>query len=266
MTMSAQALYQAGELQGAVEALGNELRSHPTDAPRRIFLFELLSFAGECDRAVRQLDVLAQAGQMAEAGTLTYRAAITAERVREHMFDTGDFPSAPAPSPVAGTLNGEPFASITDADPRVGARLEVMAGGRYLWIPFAHLATVTLEPPARLRDLHWAPALVTVGPALRDQEFGEILLPVLSRGAWRHGGRRRPPGTRDRLGGAPRRRLRAGRPEAAARGRPPGPARRRARTRDRHAILTAQRVSAVRLTRAGPALHRVSLASSAHAD
>lgn len=184
--MSAHALYVAGRLQDAIDLLLEELRTHPADAARRTFLFELASFAGQWERALRQLDVLAQNGHMAEAGTLLYRAAITAERVREHMFDTGDFPSAPAPSPVSGTLNGEPFASISDADPRIGARLEVMAGGRYLWIPFAHLATVTLEAPARLRDLHWTPAKVTVGAALRDQEFGEILLPALTPGAWRH--------------------------------------------------------------------------------
>ena len=186
MTMSAQGLYQAGQLQAALEALSLEMRSHPADATRRSFLFELLTFAGDWDRALKQLDVLAQAGQMAEAGTLLYRAAITAERVREHMFDTGDFPAGAAPEPVVGTLNGTPFASIRDADPRIGARLEVMAGGRYLWIPFAHLAGVTMQAPARLRDLHWAPAHVAVGPSIREQELGEVLLPAITPAAWRH--------------------------------------------------------------------------------
>ncbi|MBX9855769.1 MAG: virulence protein SciE type [Gemmatimonadaceae bacterium] len=184
--MSVQSLFAAGRLKDAIDALGQELRSHPTDPARRAFLFELCSFAGEWDKAGRQLDVIAQGGEKAEAGTLLYRAAIMAERVREHMFDTGDFPTGPAPEPVTGTLNGQPFSSIRDADPRIGARLEVMAGGRYLWIPFAHLAGVTMEPPARLRDLHWAPAHVAVGPGLRDQELGEVLLPALTPAAWRH--------------------------------------------------------------------------------
>jgi type VI secretion system protein ImpE len=120
------------------------------------------------------------------AGTLLYRSALEAERVREHMFSTGDLPQAPAPAPVAGTLNGRPFLSIADADPRVGARLEVMAGGRYLWVPFAHLAAVRLEAPVRLRDLRWAPARVATGPSVRDMELGEVLLPALTPGAWRH--------------------------------------------------------------------------------
>lgn len=183
---SAQSLYQAGQLAAAIDALSQELRAHPTDATRRTFLFELVTFAGDWARALKQLDVLAQAGQMAEAGTLLYRAAITAERVREHMFDSGDFPTTPAPSPVAGTLNGRPFSDLQDADPRIGARLEIIAGGRYLWIPFAHLARVTIPAPTRLRDLHWAPAQVVVGPSIRDQELGEVLLPALTPSAWRH--------------------------------------------------------------------------------
>src|SRR6476659_4514954 len=139
--------YAAGQLDSAIEVLGAELRNAPADAQRRTFLFELLSFAGQYDRAEKQLDVLARGGTDAELAVLPYRAALQAERVREHMFSTGDFPMGLAPTPVAGTINGRPFLSIEDGDPRVGARLEVMAGGRYMWIPFAYLETVTLEPP-----------------------------------------------------------------------------------------------------------------------
>lgn len=182
---TAQSLFAAGHLQEAIEALGVELRHQPTDAQRRTFLFELLTFAGDYSRAGKQLDVLAQGGNMAEAGVMLYRAALTAERVREHMFDSNDFPTESAPAPVRGTLNGVPFQSIEDADPRIGARLEVMAGGRYLWIPFAHIASVTMTAPSRLRDLHWAPAQLRTGPSVRDMELGEVLLPALSAAAWR---------------------------------------------------------------------------------
>lgn len=178
--------YAAGQLDSAIEVLGAELRNAPADAQRRTFLFELLSFAGQYDRAEKQLDVLARGGTDAELAVLPYRAALQAERVREHMFSTGDFPTGLAPTPVAGTINGRPFLSIEDADPRVGARLEVMAGGRYMWIPFAYLETVTLEPPRMLRDLRWAPARVTTSASMREMELGEVLLPALSPGAWRH--------------------------------------------------------------------------------
>jgi len=89
------------------------------------------------------------------------------------------------PTPVAGTFNGRPFLSIADADPRVGARLEVMAGGRYMWIPFAYIELVHVEPPRMLRDLRWALARVTTSASMREMELGEVLLPALSPGAWR---------------------------------------------------------------------------------
>jgi type VI secretion system protein ImpE len=182
---TARELYAAGRLDSAIETLGAELRDAPTDAHRRTFLFELLSFAGQYDRAEKQLDVLARGSTDSELAVLPYRAALQAERIREHMFATGDFPTGRAPAPVAGTLNGRPFASIEDADTRVGARLEVMAGGRYLWIPFAYVESVRLEPPRMLRDLRWAPARMTTNTSMREMELGEVLLPALSPGAWR---------------------------------------------------------------------------------
>jgi len=182
---TARELYTAGRLDSAIETLGAELRSNPLDAQRRTFLFELLTFAGQYDRAEKQLDVLARGGTDAEMAVLPYRAALQAERIREHMFSTGDFPAAAAPAPVAGTLNGTPFLSIEDADPRLGARLEVMMGGRYLWLPFAHVAAVHLEPPKMLRDLRWLPARLSAAPSLRDMELGEVLLPALTPSAWR---------------------------------------------------------------------------------
>lgn len=182
---SAREHFAAGRLESAIEALGAELRSNPTDTQRRIFLFELLSFAGQYDRAEKQLDVLSKGGPDNELKVLPYRAALQGERVREHMFSTGDFPTAPAPTPVSGTLNGRPFSSIEDADPRVGARLEVMAGGRYMWVPFAYVLALHMEPPRQLRDLRWTPARLTTSAAIKEVEFGEVLLPALSPLAWK---------------------------------------------------------------------------------
>src|SRR6187551_1742004 len=111
---------------------------------------------------------------MAEAGAATYRAALVAERVREHMFSAGDYPSTPVPAAKGGTCNELPFTTIEDADPRIGARLELCAGGRYLWIPFAHIASVTIQPPARLRDLRWIPARVSTSEEIRHMDLGEV--------------------------------------------------------------------------------------------
>src|SRR4051812_12063011 len=154
--MTARTLYQAGQLDEAIAALGVELRDNPTDAQRRSFLFELLCFAGQYDRAEKQLAVLGSAGPNAEMGALLYHAALHAERLRQEMFEKETFPSTAARA-VAGTINGQPFSTITDADPRIGARLEVFAAGQYMWLPFEHIASVRIEAPTRLRDLLWAP-------------------------------------------------------------------------------------------------------------
>ncbi len=173
-------LYRAGKLDEAIQALGASLRDNPTDSQRRTFLFELLCFAGEYDRAEKQLEVLGQGGKNAQLGTLVYHGALHAERTRQEMFRTGSYPRGPAPRPASGTLNGRPFTSLTDADPRIGARLEVYAAGQYTWIPFEHLVSIRMEAPKRLRDLLWAPAIVRPGPAFRNYDLGEVLIPALA--------------------------------------------------------------------------------------
>lgn len=184
-TTSAGELLRAGRLDEAIDLLGAELRHDPTDARRRAFLFELLAFAGEHDRAARQLDVLGTASAEAGLGALAYRAALQADRIRGEMFARGELPSGDPPR-VSGTLDGRPFTSLEDADPRIGARLEVFAGGQYLWLPLEHVATLRVEPPARLRDLLWAPARLLTGARFRGLELGEVLLPVLTPQAARH--------------------------------------------------------------------------------
>jgi type VI secretion system protein ImpE len=173
-------LYRAGKLDDAIQVLGASLRENPSDTRSRTFLFELLCFAGELDRAEKHLDVLAQGGKEAQLGTMIYRGALHAERTRSEMFRTGTYPRGPAPAPVSGTLNGQRFESLTDADPRIGARLEIFAAGQYTWIPLDQLASVRMEAPKRLRDLLWAPAIVRPGPRYQGYEIGEVLIPVLA--------------------------------------------------------------------------------------
>jgi type VI secretion system protein ImpE len=186
---NANQLFQAGKLNDAIQALNNEVRNHPEDSKRRIFLFELLCFAGEYDRAEKQLNVLGSNDVNKEMGALVYRSTLLAERKRNEMFTNKDYPkpagnTAATGKEVSGTLNGKSFKSISDADPRIGTRLEVFAGGSYLWMNFEHLASVTMDQPKRLRDTLWAPAKLAVGPALKDTELGEILLPALTPFAW----------------------------------------------------------------------------------
>jgi type VI secretion system protein ImpE len=186
--MNSQELFRAGRLADALKALSTEVRDNPTDARRRTFLFELLCFAGEYERADKQLEVLGQAGPSSEIGVLLYRSALYAERQRQDLFTRGEYPKRPdSPSPApAGTFNGKPFSSFSDADPRIGARLEIFAAGNYLWLPLEHVASVHIEPPKRLRDLLWTPAAVRTTPSFKGAELGEVMLPVLAPFSWKH--------------------------------------------------------------------------------
>ncbi len=191
-TESAQALVAAGDPQAALQRLQQEVRTRSGDAKLRIFLFQLLCVLGQWQRALTQLQTC---GEL-DAGTLamvaTYREALQCEAVREAVFagkttphvfgrpqgwvpllaealqadargETAGasrlrsqaFDQAPA---TPGTLNGEPFDWIADADSRLGPVLEAVINGRYCWVPFGALTRVVVEPPEDLRDLVWAPA------------------------------------------------------------------------------------------------------------
>ena len=186
--MKAEQLLREGKLDEAVQALGEHLRENPADTRGRTFLFELLCFRGEYDRASSHLKLLGSQSKDAGVGALLYEGALNAERLREGMFRDDDLP-APLPdgaSVLNGSLNGRSFTSLADADPRIGARLEIFAGGDYLWIPLSQVASIEMKAPARLRDLLWASAVLRMGPAYQQRDLGEVLLPVLCPLSFQH--------------------------------------------------------------------------------
>ncbi len=174
-------LYKKGELQEAIKVLGDELRSNPLDAKRRTFLFELLCFNGSFARAEKQLDLLAGTSAQTAAGALMYRSALHAERTRQDLFETKAYPETRNNIASAGGLwNGRQFDELRDADPRVGANLEVFIAGSYTWIPMKYMEALEIEKPVALRDLLWARARVQTSSAFRLQDLGEVLIPVLA--------------------------------------------------------------------------------------
>jgi type VI secretion system protein ImpE len=177
-------LFKAGKVREAVQALTSYLRDHPSDTAQRTFLFELLCFSGEYARAEKQLAVLADGSPDKETGAIVYYAALHAEKTRHEIFAKKAFPSDRALS-RSGSLNGKPFSEIRDADPDIGARLEVFAAGSCVWIPFEHVASLEMGPPQRLRDTLWAPAVVQAGPSFRGMDLGEVLLPAIYPFSWK---------------------------------------------------------------------------------
>jgi type VI secretion system protein ImpE len=190
--MKASDLLKQARLGEAIDELSVALRQDPTDRQARTFLFELLCFAGEFDRANKHLEMVAHDSKETKTGGLLYHAALQAERTRQDLFE-GKLENGPkldgakaASGSVKGTFNGRRFDSITDADPRIGAQLEVIAGLDYLWAPFEHIQSIEMIAPRRLRDLYWAPAKLCTGPAFRGKDLGEVLLPVLAPQTFRH--------------------------------------------------------------------------------
>ena len=192
--MNAGELIRSGKLSDAIQVLTAQLRDHPADTRSRTFLFELLCFAGQYERAEKHLNVLAQSSQDAEMGGLLYRSALSAERQRQVLLESQEHsnqdnqisnPDNDKP-PRSGILNGKPFRSMEDLDPRIGPRLEMFVAGEYVWLPFEHIGSIRMQAPKYLRDTLWATANVRTSSSFKGQDFGEVLVPVVSPFSWRH--------------------------------------------------------------------------------
>ena len=184
--MTATELFQQGKLQQAIEALGEEVRNAPLDAKRRTFLFELLCFSGDYDRAEKHLSILADGSQAAGIGALLYRSALHAERMRQKMFAERTFPMTHTVPSRSISRAGQFGVSFSDADPRIGGALEIFVAGSYTWVALEQIARIEIPKPKRLRDLLWTPAIVTTTPEYKAMELGEVLIPVISPLSWQH--------------------------------------------------------------------------------
>ena len=193
--MTAEECVRAGRLDEALGDLQGQVRSRPADSRLRVFLFQLLVVRGQWDRALTQLKVAADLDPTAVPMLQTYQEALRCEVLRAEVFagrrtpllfgepaewmallvqalklvahskleDAAAlrdkaFAGAPA---TPGQIDGQPFAWIADADPRLGPMLEAIVNGRYYWIPFARLREIRVEKPSDLRDVVWMPAQLT---------------------------------------------------------------------------------------------------------
>ena len=86
--MNAREFLKTGDLTQAIAARAQQdVRERPLDAPNRMFVFELLCFAGQWDRATLQLDTLAELSGDSAAGDLALcRELLSAEVERERFL------------------------------------------------------------------------------------------------------------------------------------------------------------------------------------
>jgi type VI secretion system protein ImpE len=214
--MNASDFFKAGKLSDAIATHTQEVKSHPRDHGRRLFLFELLAFSGDLDRARKQIDAIHYDEMELESARMAYLGLLDAEQARRRVFRDGIMPqflsqppehlykrleainclradkqaeaaallaqadeAAPA---IKGTLNGKAFDGLRDCDDLFGPVLEVMAHGDYFWLPLEQVESLTINPPKFPRDLLWLPAKLSIheGPA------GDVFLPALYPGSHEH--------------------------------------------------------------------------------
>jgi type VI secretion system protein ImpE len=177
--MLAEQRLREGRPDDALTELQRHVRQDPSNAGYRAFLFQLLCVLGQWDRARAQLKTLADLDPGSLALAHVYGAAITCELIRREVFAGARTPlvlGEPLPwvallvqalsedargagiqagdlraqareqaRAVPGSVDGQPFEWIADADSRLGPAFE-------------RIRTMALEAASALRDLVWRPA------------------------------------------------------------------------------------------------------------
>lgn len=193
--MSVQDAIRTGDLDAAMALAKEAARDQPAELKHRVLLFQLFSILGDWDRAAAQLDVAAELDEISLPMVQSYGRAISCERLRTSVFAGEKSPLVLGEPPVwigpliqalsedargehaaaadlragafegaeatAGTINGDAFEWLADADPRLGPVLEVIMDGKYYWAPVERFSKIEMEDPEDLRDLVWTPAQIT---------------------------------------------------------------------------------------------------------
>ncbi|MGO4333916.1 type VI secretion system accessory protein TagJ [Labrys sp. KB_33_2] len=200
-----------GALSQALDHAREHMRAHPSDKDARHLYIDLLILAGDYERADTQCSLAVTLAPQDTMGFALLRNQLRAMAARKAWFETGavpEFPHGPSAldraaielaiinregssaGPTLAALdglrgerpmlwNGEPVGDFRDLDDRVPHALEViMTGGSYLWIDFAKIASVAVEPIARPRDLAFRRAELS----LADGASASVLLPAIYQG------------------------------------------------------------------------------------
>lgn len=211
--MDAAEHYRAGHLQEAIAAATAQIKAKPQDLAARGLLCELLCFAGDFERADKQLDALGQLDPQALLAVSEFRHLARAEQARQQFYFEGrvpDFLEPPSPElqlrlaaavqlragdvaaaaglleeaerqrpKLGGTCDGRRFADLRDCDDLTASIFEVLTSqGKYYWMPMERVERIEIRPFERPRDLLWRSAHVV----LRDGAHGEMFLPTIYAG------------------------------------------------------------------------------------
>ena len=192
--MTADELFRDGKLDEAIEAVTAQVKANPTSAERRTLLFELLCFAGELERAEKQLDVVARQDADSQWAVQIYQNILAAERLRRRLFRDGIKPEFLLDPPayvqlhldavnrlregqvaeaaellsrseqqrpvIAGEVDGQAVDEFRDCDDLFAPILELIILRDYIWLPLEQVRELELSEPERPRDLIWAPVRI----------------------------------------------------------------------------------------------------------
>lgn len=215
--MTARELFNAGRLTEALKAAVEEVKRKPGDLELRAYLGLLLCFAGDWERADKQLDVLYQEASSQAAGIALFRQLIRAEIARHDFYLQGrvpEFLTAPGEhiqaqlkasielregnatraaelldqvrsgqKPRQVISDGVTEQNFFDLDDLCAPVLEVLTStGKFYWVPLESVKLLEFSKRESARDWLWHPAELSVhaGPD------GHVYIPSLYAGTCRH--------------------------------------------------------------------------------
>lgn len=169
------------------------LRLQPSDADARLQLFRYSVIDGNWARAANQLDVASDLDPSLAHTAMVYRHNINCELARHAVMTGKENPVVLGPpaawtgylakaiqiddpkdratlvyaalesaNSVPGTVNGEPFEWLADADNSFGPLLEMFIDGNYYWVPFDVIEHIEIPMPEDMLDLAWCSCEITL--------------------------------------------------------------------------------------------------------
>lgn len=213
-----QELLQSGNLRTAIDTATEHVRNRPTDIPCRSILVELLCFAGELERADKQLDALLRIDPSSMHGVSLLRHLIRAELCRREVLEQGRIPDFSGPPSEAlqlrlkaaialrqdqtseaaalieqardlepslrGTVDGTPFEGFSDLDDLFGPVLEVFtATGAYYWIDCNQIQRLEFDPVTHLSDTLWRSASIQTNGGIDGRIHVPAIYPASEKSA-----------------------------------------------------------------------------------
>jgi type VI secretion system protein ImpE len=192
--LNAEESIKAGDLNQALSQLQDAVRNDPAKPEYRTFLFQLMCVMGDWNRALTQLNVVADMDHTTLLMAQTYRELLLCEAFRAEVFtgkrepllfgepnswtgillqalgsvEKGNGQEAhkivmdamDQATARAGTIDDQPFEWLSDADMRLGPVFEIILNGKYYWAPMSNVAEITFSEPEDLRDLVWLPVQI----------------------------------------------------------------------------------------------------------